>query len=261
MFTGLIEATGTVHALASQAGGAVLELHTALGPELALGDSLSTNGVCLTVTRRDGPHVAMDVSPETLRVTALGRLTPGRPVNLERPLRVDARLGGHVVQGHVDGVGALVSIADEGEFRRAARGFSGRAGALDDPQGLDCRGRHQPDHRRARRRVVRRPGDAAHLGAHDPVGCQGRRRPEPRVRPCGKIRRPPGDARTPGTAPAEPYENQVTVAEAGIPSKSGPAARSWPQRSRCQRRRGRGPSVARRSRRSTTRWRRSAPAG
>jgi riboflavin synthase len=123
MFTGLIEATGTVRAVGSQAGGAVLELDTTLGPELAPGDSLSTNGVCLTVTRRDGPHVVMDVSPETLRVTALGRLTPGRPVNLERPLRVDARLGGHVVQGHVDGVGALIAIVDEGEFRRLRVGF------------------------------------------------------------------------------------------------------------------------------------------
>ena len=123
MFTGLIEATGTVRVVASQAGGAVLELDTTLGPELAPGDSLSTNGVCLTVTRRDGPHVVMDVSPETLRVTALGRLTPGRPVNLERPLRVDARLGGHVVQGHVDGVGALIAIVDEGEFRRLRVGF------------------------------------------------------------------------------------------------------------------------------------------
>jgi riboflavin synthase len=123
MFTGLIEATGTVRAIANQADGAVLELDTALGPELALGDSLATNGVCLTVIRRDGPHVVMDVSPETLRVTALGRLTAGRPVNLERPLRADGRLGGHVVQGHVDGVGALVSIVDEGEFRRLRIGF------------------------------------------------------------------------------------------------------------------------------------------
>jgi riboflavin synthase len=118
MFTGLIEATGTVRAVAAHADGAVLELDTTLGPELAIGDSLATNGVCLTVIRRDGPHVVMDVSPETLRVTALGRLAPGRPVNLERPLRADGRLGGHVVQGHVDGVGALISIADEGDFRR-----------------------------------------------------------------------------------------------------------------------------------------------
>jgi len=123
MFTGLIEATGTVRAIASQADGAVLELDTALGPELGIGDSLATSGVCLTVIRRDGPHVVMDVSPETLRVTALGRLLPGRPVNLERPLRADGRLGGHVVQGHVDGVGALLSIVDEGEFRRLRIGF------------------------------------------------------------------------------------------------------------------------------------------
>ena len=121
MFTGLIEATGTVRAISGD--GAVLEIDTDLGPELALGDSLATNGVCLTVVRRDGRHVVMDVSPETLRVTALGRLTPGRPVNLERPLRADGRLGGHVVQGHVDGVGALVSIADEGEFKRLRIGF------------------------------------------------------------------------------------------------------------------------------------------
>ena len=123
MFTGLIEATGTVRVIAAHADGAVLELDTTLGPDLAIGDSLATNGVCLTVIRRDGPHVVMDVSPETLRVTALGRLAPGRPVNLERPLRADGRLGGHVVQGHVDGVGALISVADEGDFRRLRIGF------------------------------------------------------------------------------------------------------------------------------------------
>jgi riboflavin synthase len=123
MFTGLIEATGTVRAVAVQAGGAVLELDTALGPELAVGDSLATSGVCLTVIRRDGDHVTMDVSPETLRVTALGGLAPGRPVNLERSLRADGRLGGHIVQGHVDGVGSIQAIADEGEFRRVRIGF------------------------------------------------------------------------------------------------------------------------------------------
>jgi riboflavin synthase len=123
MFTGLIEATGTVRAIDAGADGGVLEIDTLLGPELATGDSLATNGVCLTVVRRDGPHVAMDVSPETLRVTALGRLLPGRPVNLERPLRADGRFGGHVVQGHVDGVGALIAITDEGAFRRVRVGF------------------------------------------------------------------------------------------------------------------------------------------
>ena len=129
MFTGLIEATGTVRAVAAQAGGVVLELETTLGPELAIGDSLATSGVCLTVIGRDGDRVTMDVSPETLRVTALGALTPGRPVNLERSLRADGRLGGHIVQGHVDGVGSIQGIADEGEFRRVRIGFSGALAA------------------------------------------------------------------------------------------------------------------------------------
>jgi riboflavin synthase len=123
MFTGLIEATGTVRAIAAQADGAVLEIDTTLAPDLAVGDSLATNGVCLTVRRLEGTLVTMDVSPETLRVTGLGRLLPGRPVNLERPLRADGRLGGHVVQGHVDGVGALLAITAEGEFRRVRIGF------------------------------------------------------------------------------------------------------------------------------------------
>ena len=129
MFTGLIEATGTVRAVSTQAGGAVLELETALGPELAIGDSLATSGVCLTVITRDGDRVTMDVSPETLRVTALGALAPGRPVNLERSLRADGRLGGHIVQGHVDGVGSILGIADEGEFRRVRIGFPGQLAA------------------------------------------------------------------------------------------------------------------------------------
>ena len=129
MFTGLIEATGTVRAVSTQAGGAVLELDTALGPELAIGDSLATSGVCLTVITRDGSRVTMDVSPETLRVTALGALIPGRPVNLERSLRADGRLGGHIVQGHVDGVGGIQAIADEGEFRRVRIGFPGHLAA------------------------------------------------------------------------------------------------------------------------------------
>ena len=123
MFTGLIEATGTVRAIATQAEGAVLEIDTTLAPELAVGDSLATNGVCLTVRRLEGTQVTMDVSPETLRVTGLGRLVPGRPVNLERPLRADGRLGGHVVQGHVDGVGAVLAITAEGDFRRVRIGF------------------------------------------------------------------------------------------------------------------------------------------
>ena len=95
----------------------------------------------------------MDVSPETLRVTALGRADAGPPVNLERPLRADARLGGHFVQGHVDAAGARRGDRDEGEFLPPPHRLSGRSAPLDDPEGLGRGRRHQPDHRRPRRRV------------------------------------------------------------------------------------------------------------
>lgn len=118
MFTGLIEALGTLRAMAPIDQGVRLEIESSLAAELNLGDSLATNGVCLTVTARRGDVVSADVSPETLRVTALGRLVPGARINLERPLRADARLGGHFVQGHVDATGTITAIEREGEFYR-----------------------------------------------------------------------------------------------------------------------------------------------
>ena len=118
MFTGLIEDVGIVRGRRPIAGGIRLEIESALVGELAIGDSLATNGVCLTVTARDGGLVCADVSPETLRVTSLGVAFPGARVNLERPLRADARLGGHFVQGHVDGTGEVQEVRTEGEFYR-----------------------------------------------------------------------------------------------------------------------------------------------
>jgi len=123
MFTGLIEATGTVRALAPVAGGQRLTIETALAADLAIGDSVATSGVCLTVVERDADSWAADVSPETLRVTALGALAPGSAVNLERPLAVGSRLGGHFVQGHVDGTGQIEAITPEGEFYRVRISF------------------------------------------------------------------------------------------------------------------------------------------
>jgi riboflavin synthase len=123
MFTGLIEATGTVRALSAVAGGQRLVIDTPLAADLALGDSVATNGVCLTVVARDADAWSADVSPETLRVTALGALTPGTLVNLERPLAIGSRLGGHFVQGHVDGVGRIDAIQPEGEFYRVRISF------------------------------------------------------------------------------------------------------------------------------------------
>jgi riboflavin synthase len=124
MFTGLIEATGTVRASIPIVGGQRLTIESPLSAELRLGDSISTNGVCLTVVTQDAAAWSADVSPETLRVTALGSLVPGSAVNLERPLAIGTRLGGHFVQGHVDGTGRVEAIAPEGEFYRVRISFA-----------------------------------------------------------------------------------------------------------------------------------------
>jgi riboflavin synthase len=123
MFTGLIEATGIVREVSSVAGGQRLTIETPLASEVALGDSVATSGVCLTVVAHDAATWSADVSPETLRVTGLGRLTAGSAVNLERPLAVGSRLGGHFVQGHVDGTGRIEAITPEGDFFRVRISF------------------------------------------------------------------------------------------------------------------------------------------
>jgi riboflavin synthase len=115
MFTGLIEATGVVEAVQQRATGRVFQVTTPIAAELAEGDSVAVNGVCLTVTATTGVRFEATVSPETLRVTTLGIAETGRRVNLERPLRHDGRLGGHFVLGHVDGVGRVTSIEPDGE--------------------------------------------------------------------------------------------------------------------------------------------------
>jgi riboflavin synthase len=115
MFTGLIEATGIVAEMAPAADGFRLRVTTSLAPALAPGDSLAVNGVCLTVISPDSDGVHADISPETARVSALGALRRGSLVNLERPLRADARIGGHFVQGHVDATGTIEEIRSAGE--------------------------------------------------------------------------------------------------------------------------------------------------
>jgi riboflavin synthase len=115
MFTGLIEAVGEVSEVKPTAAGFRLRLTTGIAPELAAGDSLSVNGVCLTVVAADADGVHADISPETARVSSLGALHRGVLVNLERPLRADARLGGHFVQGHVDATGTIEDIRRDGD--------------------------------------------------------------------------------------------------------------------------------------------------
>ena len=115
MFTGLVEAVGEIMEVKPTPGGFRLRLSTSLAPELANGDSLAVNGVCLTVVAADPGAVHVDVSPETVRVTTMGTAKRGTIVNLERPLRADARLGGHFVQGHVDATGAVEEVRQDGD--------------------------------------------------------------------------------------------------------------------------------------------------
>ena len=130
MFTGLIEAVGRVSALQPAPGGYALRIRTALAPDLAPGDSLAVNGVCLTVTRVGGDEVSADVGPETARITTLGTLVPDQAVNLERPMRPDGRVGGHFVQGHVDGLGSVQAVRQDGGAHWLTIGFDPSAAAL-----------------------------------------------------------------------------------------------------------------------------------
>ena len=113
MFTGLVADKGTIRAVHDGR----LEVETALGAHLAEGDSVSVNGVCLTAVQPHTDGFAADLMPETLLRSSLGPLGPGAEVNLELPLRAGDRMGGHVVQGHVDGTGEVDSMRDEGNAR------------------------------------------------------------------------------------------------------------------------------------------------
>lgn len=114
MFTGLIAAIGEVQACESDGPGALVSIASELAAELAGGDSIAVNGVCLTATSTSDSAFAAYAMAETLRRSSLAALRRGARVNLELAMRVGDRLGGHIVQGHVDGVGELVGIVEEG---------------------------------------------------------------------------------------------------------------------------------------------------
>ena len=123
MFTGIIEGVGTVRALARKGEGAVIEIACEFDLERTnVGDSISVNGCCLTVTSRLGRSFWADLSPETIEMTTLGDFAEGAPVNLERALVVGERLGGHLVQGHVDGIGTVLKIERRSEATEATIG-------------------------------------------------------------------------------------------------------------------------------------------
>jgi riboflavin synthase len=122
MFTGLIQGLGRVSGAEHSADGVRLAISTPLAAELDEGDSVAVNGVCLTATGIDRGGFVAEVMNETLTRSSLGRLETGAEVNLELPLRASDRLGGHIVQGHVDGLGAVLEVTEDGFARRVRIG-------------------------------------------------------------------------------------------------------------------------------------------
>ena len=120
MFTGLIEGVGRLVSTETLGGDARLRIAVGTLPfdGVAMGESIAVNGVCLTVVAFDDAHFEADASTETLSLTTLGVLAPGRTVNLERAMRPTDRLGGHMVSGHVDGVGSVASVHDDARAQR-----------------------------------------------------------------------------------------------------------------------------------------------
>jgi len=117
MFTGLVAGVGTLESRLALAAGERYRLRQPFG-QLALGESIAIAGACLTVVELDDAHIAVELSPETLARTTLGTFVPGTRVNLERALLASDRLGGHLVTGHVDGVGSIVGLEPLGEMMR-----------------------------------------------------------------------------------------------------------------------------------------------
>jgi len=123
MFTGIIEAVGTVTSISDLPKGLRVRIDTHLASDLIEGESIAVNGVCLTAVSINQDSFAADVSPETARVTSVAGLKTSAIVNLERSLSADGRFGGHVVQGHIDDVGAIIEIVREADFWRVKIGY------------------------------------------------------------------------------------------------------------------------------------------
>jgi len=118
VFTGLIQDVGRVEAVEAGPGGARIRIATALAGQIESGDSVAVNGACLTATAVDADGFETEAMNQTLDLTALGGLEAGSRVNLEAAMRASDRLGGHIVQGHVDGVGEVVAVEADGFARR-----------------------------------------------------------------------------------------------------------------------------------------------
>lgn len=115
MFTGLVESVGVVSRVEPVPSGCHVAIRAAFAGDLTPGESVAVNGCCLTVTSVDRGEMLADIGPETARITTLGGLRVDQRVNLERSMRVDGRFGGHFVQGHVDGVGGVLQVREDGD--------------------------------------------------------------------------------------------------------------------------------------------------
>jgi riboflavin synthase len=135
MFTGLIETVGEIARVETRPEGQRLHVRSALAGELSDGESLAVNGVCLTMTPQGRDLAYADIGPETARVTTLGSLRSGAPVNLERAMRADSRFGGHFVQGHVDGLGTVRQVRADGDSHWITIAFAEALAAYLIPKG------------------------------------------------------------------------------------------------------------------------------
>ncbi len=174
MFTGITEQVGRIESLHIDAQGGALLVHlpSQPGPHLSvadgmkLGDSISVNGCCLTVTHFDPMHFSAQLSGETLQRTNFGEKKPRDLVNLERPLAAGARLGGHFMQGHVDGVGRVTRVGSGRRQLVALRARSGKSAALRRGKRFDRDRRHQFDGGEVARRHRRHRNHSLHPRKH-----------------------------------------------------------------------------------------------
>jgi riboflavin synthase len=138
LFTGLIQDVGLVESVETGSEGARLRIATRLGPEIGLGDSVAVNGVCLTATVTDEGGFETEAMNQTLAVSGLGGVEPGARVNLELAMKASERLGGHIVQGHVDGVGTVLALEEDGFARRLRIGLEPRLSRYAIDKGSIC---------------------------------------------------------------------------------------------------------------------------